>query len=53
MNEKEYSPFTPGSPVPVDLFVGRSGQIKEVIRYINELYPVYIWLESELYSKEK
>jgi len=36
MNEKEYSPFTPGSPVPVDLFVGRSGQIKEVIRYINQ-----------------
>jgi hypothetical protein len=36
MNEKEYSPFTPGSPVPADLFVGRSGQITEVIRYIKQ-----------------
>jgi hypothetical protein len=33
MNNKENSPFTPGSPVPVELFVGRSEQILEVIRY--------------------
>jgi Cdc6-like AAA superfamily ATPase len=37
MNNKENSPFTPGSPVPVELFVGRSEQIKEVIRYIREI----------------
>ena len=34
MNSKEYSPFTPGSPVPVELFVGRLQQIEEIIRYI-------------------
>jgi len=36
MNNKEYSPFTPGSPVPLDLFVGRSNQIQEVVRYIKQ-----------------
>lgn len=36
MNSKENSPFTPGSPVPVELFVGRSRQIEEVIRYIHQ-----------------
>lgn len=36
MNNKENSPFTPGSPVPVELFVGRAKQIKEVIRYIKQ-----------------
>lgn len=36
MNNKENSPFTPGSPVPVELFVGRSEQIKELIRYIGQ-----------------
>jgi len=36
MNNKENSPFTPGSPVPVELFVGRSAQIKEVLRYIKQ-----------------
>ena len=36
MNNKENSPFTPGSPVPVELFVGRAEQIKEVIRYIKQ-----------------
>lgn len=34
MSEKENSPFTPGSPVPVQLFIGRGEQIKEVNRYI-------------------
>lgn len=36
MNNKEYSPFTPGSPVPVELFVGRSDQMKEMARYIKQ-----------------
>lgn len=36
MNNKENSPFTPGSPVPVELFVGRSEQIEELIRYIGQ-----------------
>lgn len=30
------SPFTPGNPVPVDLFVGRIEKIKEILRYINQ-----------------
>lgn len=33
---KESSPFTPGTPAPTDLFVGRSKQIEELIRYINQ-----------------
>jgi len=36
MNNKESSPFTPGSPVPVELFVGRAEQIRELIRYIGQ-----------------
>ena len=36
MNNKESSPFTPGSPVPVELFVGRAEQIKELIRYVKQ-----------------
>jgi hypothetical protein len=36
MNNKEKSPFTPGSPVPVELFVGRSNQIGELIRYVKQ-----------------
>ncbi len=36
MNVKESSPFTPGSPVPLELFVGRSRQIEEVNRYIRQ-----------------
>ena len=30
------NPFTPGSPVPPDLFVGRSQQLQEVTRYIDQ-----------------
>ena len=30
------SPFTPGNPVPVELFVGREEQIKEVLRYVKQ-----------------
>ena len=37
MNNKEYSPFTPGSPVPVELFVGRSKQVEEIVRYIKQV----------------
>jgi len=33
---KESSPFTPGNPVPVELFVGRSEQIQELIRYVKQ-----------------
>lgn len=37
MKNKENSPFTPGSPVPVELFVGRAEQIEELNRYINQI----------------
>jgi hypothetical protein len=30
------SPFTPGSPVPADLFVGRQSQLSEVRRYLDQ-----------------
>jgi len=33
---KENSPFTPGSPVPVELFVGRVKEIEEVLRYLRQ-----------------
>jgi len=36
MNNKENSPFTPGSPVPVELFVGRAEQITEILRYVKQ-----------------
>ncbi|MBA7666407.1 hypothetical protein ES703_74487 [subsurface metagenome] len=36
MNNKEESPFTPGNPVPYELFVGRKNQIEEVLRYIKQ-----------------
>jgi hypothetical protein len=36
LNDKGNSPFTPGSPVPVELFVGRSRQIEELRRYIRQ-----------------
>lgn len=36
MNEKEKSPFTPGSPVPVELFIGRREQITEILRYVTQ-----------------
>jgi len=28
---KDYSPFTPGIPVPVDLFVGRAGEVERLV----------------------
>jgi hypothetical protein len=34
MNAKEKSPFYPGSPVPVELFVGRADEIQNLISYI-------------------
>ena len=37
MNHKENSPFTPGNPVPVELFVGRLEQINEILRYIGQV----------------
>lgn len=36
MIAKEKSPFTPGSPVPSELFVGRKEQIQELIRYVGQ-----------------
>jgi hypothetical protein len=36
MNNKEKSPFTPGSPVPYELFVGRTDQIQELIRLVDQ-----------------
>lgn len=36
MNDKEHSPFTPGSPVPVELFVGRSKQIEKLLSYVDQ-----------------
>jgi len=36
LNSKEGSPFTPGSPVPVELFVGRTKQVGELIRYVEQ-----------------
>lgn len=33
---KEYSPFTPGNPVPREFFVGREKQINEILKYANQ-----------------
>ncbi len=33
---KENSPFTPGNPAPVELFVGRVKQIEEILRYVRQ-----------------
>jgi len=35
LNNIENSPFTPGTPVPVDMFVGRSEQIEKILSYVN------------------
>jgi nucleoside-triphosphatase THEP1 len=34
---KEYSPFTPGNPVPKEFFVGREKQIKEIVKYAGQV----------------
>lgn len=36
MDQKQSSPFTPGSPAPADLFAGRVEQIREVNRYLTQ-----------------
>ena len=36
LREKENSPFTPGDPVPVELFVGRATQVEELRRYARQ-----------------
>jgi hypothetical protein len=28
---KEYSPFTPGVPVPLEFFVGRAAEVQEIM----------------------
>ena len=33
---KEYSPFTPGIPVPLDFFFGRSEEIKRILSSIEK-----------------
>lgn len=33
---KEYSPFTPGNPVPVEFFVGREKLLTEIMRYARQ-----------------
>ena len=35
-NKEKKSPFTPGSPVPVELFVGRLDKINEIVRYVGQ-----------------
>ncbi len=34
--QKDMSPFTPGSPVGIDLFAGREQQLMEITRYIRQ-----------------
>lgn len=36
LRNKENSPFTPGNPVPVELFVGRAEQIEQIRRYARQ-----------------
>ncbi len=36
LRNRENSPFTPGNPVPVELFVGRAEQIEEIRRYARQ-----------------
>ncbi len=33
---KEYSPFTPGNPVPLEFFVGREKLVTEIFRYAHQ-----------------
>lgn len=33
---KEYSPFTPGNPVPKELFVGREKQLGDIVKYAKQ-----------------
>ena len=33
---KDRSPFTPGNPVPVELFVGRTNQLEEILRNVKQ-----------------
>lgn len=48
---KEYSPFTPGNPVPLELFVGREKQIKEILKYANQ--AIYGKMENAFLSGER
>jgi len=34
---KDRSPFTPGNPVPVELFVGRTNQLEEILRNVKQV----------------
>jgi AAA+ ATPase superfamily predicted ATPase len=33
---KEYSPFTPGVPVPLEFFVGRASELQEIIQHVGK-----------------
>ncbi len=50
-NMKGKSPFYPGQPVPVELFVGRSDQIKRImIRGVKQVAsgkPVAMYIQGE------
>ena len=35
-NEEKISPFTPGSPVPIELFIGRQDKIQEIVKYVQQ-----------------
>lgn len=35
-NMKESSPFTPGNPVPIELFVGRAEPLEEILKYVRQ-----------------
>jgi len=36
IDQQKTSPFTPGSPAPYDLFVGREQQVKEILRFVRQ-----------------
>jgi hypothetical protein len=50
-NSKGKSPFYPGQPVPVDLFVGRAGQIERILKrgagQVAEGKPVAVYIQGE------
>lgn len=58
--KKEYSPFTPGIPVPSEFFVGRTEEIQKLVSstrkaldlktierlFTTLLYYVFFWLQA-------
>lgn len=33
---KEYSPFTPGVPVPLEFFVGREAEVRDIVEHVGK-----------------